>query len=220
MARSLSLAILTGEGESSPPFCISDSQLLRSCHRVDASHLYYSMTARTFPLFLCASVVACGHGSSRSADSGSVHDLTAQITTASRAAPASTQTSAAPCPGTGRWALCSLEKRLRQSGFVVRRVGGEAPRRAGFSVAPVAYALGRSRLEVFVYRDEASLAKDIAGIDSVTASPRGTSSTWEATPTLVRSANLAAVFLADSPVQAERLTLAITAGPPQPNSGR
>jgi hypothetical protein len=33
----------------------------------------------------------------------------------------------------------------------------------------------------------------------------------------VRSANLAAVFLTDSPVQAERLTLAITAGPPQPN---
>jgi hypothetical protein len=32
----------------------------------------------------------------------------------------------------------------------------------------------------------------------------------------VRSANLAAVFLTDNPTQAERLTLALTAGAPQP----
>jgi len=73
---------------------------------------------------------------------------------------------------------------------------------------------------VFVYPDDAALAKDIAGIDTITASPRGRSSVWETPPTFVRSANLAAVFLTDSPVQAERLTLAITAGAPQPNSGR
>jgi hypothetical protein len=84
-------------------------------------------------------------------------------------------------------------------------------------VAPAAYTLGHSRLEVFVYPDEAALAKDIASIDTLTASPRGRPSTWEMTPTFVRSANLAAVFLSDSPVQAERLTLAITAGAPQPN---
>jgi hypothetical protein len=84
----------------------------------------------------------------------------------------------------------------------------------------VAYTVGHARLEVFVYPDEAALAKDIASIDTVTASPRGRSGLWETTPTFVRSANLAAVFLTDSPVQAERLTLAITAGAPQPNSGR
>jgi hypothetical protein len=84
-------------------------------------------------------------------------------------------------------------------------------------VTPAAYTLGHSRLEVFVYRDEAALAKDLAGIDTLTASPRGKPSAWESTPTFVRSANLAAVFLTDSPVQAERLTLAITAGAPQPN---
>ncbi len=178
------------------------------------------MTARPFLLFLSASVGACGHGSSRSADSGSVRDLPPESRTALSAVPASAQRDLSPCPRTGRWALCSLEKRLQQSGFVVRRVGGEAPRRAGFSVAPAAYILGHSRLEVFVYPDEAALAKDIASIDTLTASPRGRSSVWETTPTFVRSANLAAVFLTDSPIQAERLTLAITAGAPQPNSGR
>ena len=178
------------------------------------------MTARAFLLFLCASVAACGRGSSRSSDSGSARDLPAQSAAASSAVPASGQPNSSPCPRTGLWALCSLEKRLRQSGFVVTRVGGEAPRRPGFSVAPTAYTLGHSHLEVFVYASEAVLAKDIASIDTLTASPRGRPSSWETPPILVRSANLAAVLLTDSPVQAERLTLAITAGAPQPDSGR
>ena len=97
------------------------------------------------------------------------------------------------------------------------RLAGDAPRRAGFSVTPAAYTLGHSRLEVFVYPDETALLRDIAGLDTLTASPRGERGAWETVPTFVRSANLAAVFLTDSPVQAERLTLAITAGAPQPN---
>lgn len=84
-------------------------------------------------------------------------------------------------------------------------------------MAPTAYTLGHARLEVFIYPDEAALARDIARIDTLTVSPRGKPNAWFATPTFVRSANLAAVFLTDSPVQAERLTLAITAGAPQPN---
>src|SRR6202165_4930872 len=172
------------------------------------------MIPRIFLLFLCAGVGACGRGSSPSADSASVRDLPAPRT-ASSAVTASGKTN--PCPRTGRWALCSLEKRLKQSGFVVKRVVGEAPRRAGFSVAPAVYSVGHSRLEVFVYPDEAALAKDIASIDTLTASPRGRPSVWETTPMFVRSANLAAVFLTDSPVQAERLALAITAGAPPPD---
>jgi hypothetical protein len=174
------------------------------------------MISRPFLLFLCASIGACGHASSRAADSRSTRNAAVKASNASNPDSAGHEKSS-PCPRTGRWALCSLEKRLQQSGFVVRRVDGEAPRRAGFTVAPTAYTLGHSRLEVFVYPDEAALARDIAGIDTVTASPRGRPNAWWATPTFVRSANLVAVFLTDSPVQAERLTLAITAGAPQPN---
>jgi hypothetical protein len=99
----------------------------------------------------------------------------------------------------------------------MRRVGGAPPRRAGFSVLPVAYTLGRSRLEVFIYPSESSLAADVAKIDTVSAAPRGVKNPWPFfSPTFVRSANLAAVFLTDNPTQAERLTLALTAGAPQP----
>ena len=104
-----------------------------------------------------------------------------------------------------------------QSGFVLRRVSGVPPRRAGFSVLPTAYTLGRSRLEVFIYPSESTLAADLAKIDTLTAAPRGVKNPWPFfSPTFVRSANLVAVFLTDNPTQAERLTLALTAGAPQP----
>jgi hypothetical protein len=124
--------------------------------------------------------------------------------------------SASKCPRTGLWATCSVETRLGQAGFVVRRVTDVAPRRAGFSVAPVAYNLGRTRLEVFIYPSESALAADMARIDTVTAAPRGARNPWLMIPTFVHTANLAAVFLTDNPTQAERLTLALTAGAPQP----
>ena len=129
-----------------------------------------------------------------------------------------TKTSA--CPRTGLWALCSVEKRLQQSGFVLRKAVLPGPMRPGFSVTPTTYMLGSAKLEVFVYPDEKSLLRDWAELDTLRASPRGTTSAWEAPPTLVRSANLAALFLSDSPEKAERLALAITAGAPQPGITR
>ena len=124
------------------------------------------------------------------------------------------------CPHTGLWSECTLGRRLKQAGFVVKRSEEKARKRAGFSVEPVVYSLGSSRLEVFIYKDESSLAKDIALIDTVTVSPRGTPPAWESTPILIRSGNLAAVLLTQNPRQAERAMLAITAGAPQPGSPR
>jgi hypothetical protein len=95
----------------------------------------------------------------------------------------------------------------------------KAARRAGFSVAPAAYRLGSSHLEVFIYPDEKSMQRDLAGIDTLTASPAGSPTQWESTPTFVHANNLAAVFLTDRQVRAERLTLALTAGAPQAARG-
>jgi hypothetical protein len=76
--------------------------------------------------------------------------------------------------------------------------------------------LNRSRLEVFIYPDASSLERDLATIDTLTASPVGTLSQWRAPVAWVRSGNLAAVFLTDNSTRADRLTLALTAGAPQP----
>lgn len=122
-----------------------------------------------------------------------------------------------PCPANGLWATCSVEKRLRQSGFVARRVEGESPKRPGFGVRSIAYKMGSGRLELFLYSDERALAKDMAAIDTVIVAPPGTVPPWESPPILIRSANLAAVFLTSNARQVERLTLALTAGAPQPS---
>ena len=121
-----------------------------------------------------------------------------------------------PCPGTGLWAACSVERRLRQSGFVAKKAEGDPPKRPGFSVEPVVYTLGRGRLELFFYESESDLTRDMSALDTVTVAPSGTPSPWESTPLLVRSANLAAVYVGANPRQAERLMLALTAGAPQP----
>ena len=81
-------------------------------------------------------------------------------------------------------------------------------------MTPVVYTLGRGRLEVFLYDDDAALAKDIAGIDTVTVAPPGVVAVWPSAPGLIRSGNLAAVFMDQNARQAERLVLAITAGAP------
>ena len=168
-------------------------------------------------ILICAFVAGCGGHSDRAAssDSGRTSGTNLSSGTPAGAATSGAQASS-PCPRTGKWALCSVERRLPQSGFVVRPVSGDAPRRAGFSVAPAVYKLGEARLEIFVYPDEASLSRDLEKLDTVTVAPRGSPSRWGRVPTFVRSANLIAVFLTANPTQAERLTLALTAGAPQP----
>jgi len=127
-------------------------------------------------------------------------------------------TPADTCPRTGLWARCSVEKRLSQAGYVVRPLTGDAKRRSGFSIEPIAYMLGPSRLEVFIYPSADAVMRDMQGLDTALAGPRSAPNQWGIGmhPTFVRSANLIAVFLTENPTQSERLTLALTAGAPQP----
>lgn len=162
-------------------------------------------------------------GGCQKSDEPSTTETVAQVPLASVApGPRAAQPNAGTgCIHTGLWAVCSVERRLRQSGFVPKKLTNEAPTRAGFSVKPLVYSLGRSRLEVFLYETAADVERDVAALDTILVVPRGsTTSPWESTPILIRSGNLAAVFLTSSPLQAERLTLALTAGAPQPGSPR
>ncbi len=162
----------------------------------------------------CVIVFGCSGGSEESPAS------VAQPAAAPAAAATTPGNAPLACPHTGRWAICNVEQRLKQSGFVARRVSDESSKRAGFGVIPVAYSLGRARLEVFIYNDEAALARDIAKLDTVRVAPAGVTGSWGVAPLLIRSGNLAAVYLGDNPQQAERLTLALTAGAPQQGSPR
>ena len=117
------------------------------------------------------------------------------------------------CPRTGKWSLCAVEKRLRRSGFVATKID-ESPARAGFSVKPSVYKLGSGRIEIFLYEDSAALAKDLAGLDTLSVAPTGSAPSWPSPPALIRNGNLAAVYMDQTPRQAERLIMALLAGAP------
>lgn len=159
-----------------------------------------------------ALAAACGRSSPSAGSVDSPRAAASQST-----APVTEAALKSSCPATGLWAICSVEKRLKSAGQVARRVEGDAPVRAGFSVKPAAYTLGRdSRLELFIYPSEAALAKEIAKLDTVRVSPLGGSASWPMPPTLIRTGNLAAVLLTRDAREADRLSLALTAGAPQP----
>lgn len=159
---------------------------------------------------LCLLLLACGRGDEPKTPGDTTVAAAAQVAAPARPGPAGPD----ECPATGQWALCSLEKRLKRSGFVARKVDGESPERAGFTVQPAVYTLGSGRLEVFLYESAAAMEKDIAGLDTLTVAPPGTAPSWPSRAGLIRSGNLAAVYMGQSARAAERLTLAITAGAP------
>ena len=168
-------------------------------------------------LFIAVAAGGCTRANETPADTSSQQVPASR--TISSLSPDSVKPVANRCEHTGLWAQCSLERRLKQSGFVVKKLD-EQPARTGFSIKPVVYSLGASRLEVFFYEDEKSANKELAALDTILVAPKGSQSSWPSTPTLIRSANLAAVLLGQNPRQAERAVLAITAGPPQPGSPR
>lgn len=181
---------------------------------------YPFMTPKYTTLVLCILAAACDESRRSSPDSALTNSTGPETAAQNVGQSVATGPMKSACPHTGLWAICSVENRLRQSGFVANRVEGKPPTRAGFTVTPLVYTLGSSRLEVFLYPDEAALARDLAKIDTVTVAPIGTAGSWETPPLLIRSGNLAAILLAQNPRQAERLSLALTAGAPQPGSPR
>jgi hypothetical protein len=160
-------------------------------------------------------ILACGRSPSvERVDSAAA---TAPVARANSIAQRSGLNTMAACPPTGRWAICSVEKRLKSAGLVARKIDGESPARAGFSVKPVAYTLGRdSRLELFIYPTETALQRDFSAIDTVSVAPPGQKGSWALPPTLIRSGNLAAVLLSRDAREVDRVSLALTAGAPQP----
>lgn len=184
------------------------------------SQLFRPMTNSCLGVLLCTLAGGCSGPSRGEPKPASTPSVTTIITEQSPLPVVTAKEAASPCPHTGSWAICSVENRLRQSGFVARRATTTSQKRPGFTVTPTVYTLGTARLEVFIYSDSASLARDMAKIDTILVAPRGTPSPWETTPLLVRSGNLAAVFITQNQRQAERLMLALTAGAPQPGSPR
>jgi hypothetical protein len=172
-----------------------------------------SQRAPILILATALSVAACGRDGSDRPDSSA-------STPPASGAPAASGASGAgagpksDCPATGTWAVCSVEKRLRDAGLVPAPAP-DTVRHDFLAVPGRSYTLGRAELQVFLYPDSAAVARDVAALDTVRVAPRGAAGTWQVRPTFIRSANLVALLISTNERQVERVQLALTAGPPR-----
>ena len=131
-------------------------------------------------------------------------------------APAGTRTAPPPlptCPATGHWEPCTVFDRLERAGLAPQR--GDTVRLPFLKVAGQTWRLGVATLHVFRYRSESERIADFVALDSARVRPPDdTVTTWPGTPTLLVNDNLLAVLLSDNEEQVERVSLALTAGPP------
>jgi hypothetical protein len=136
--------------------------------------------------------------------------------------PASASASAAPaasgCPATGLWAECSVLYRLGRAGLALHVDSGKSPHEKTLIGKPIVISLGNSaQLEVFVYPDSTSRIADGQKLDRSALVNATAELTIKRERTLIESANLIGLLTSISSHQRERVSDALTAGPPQPS---
>ena len=149
-------------------------------------------------------LVACGRRDASKLDTS----VTAATTPAAAAGPSA-------CPATGMWAACQVVTRLDQSGLAPRvdPAGADEP-----LITPrgTLVHLGPSDLEVYIYIDVAAREKEEARLDKTKYVAFDAPITLKREATVIHSANLLAILHSTNEHQRERVSDAITAGPPQP----
>ncbi len=141
-----------------------------------------------------------------------------------KAAPASAQVSAVagtstgakpPCPANGLWAACSIMDRLDHSGLAPRR-DSAAVHEDGLTIPGIMVHLGNADLELFIYADSVNRRRDEARLDRKKFITADQEPTLAGERTIIESVNLLAILASRNDHQRERVSDAITAGPPQP----
>ena len=138
--------------------------------------------------------------------------------------PAATQSTAPSpgkdkCPANGEWSECAVFDRLDHAGLAPRRDSSGTIELAPLTQKGSRLLVGTSELDVFIYPDTASRARDEARLDrskyiEATAEP-----TLRGEATLIRNVNLLAVLRSRNDHQRERVSDALSAGPPQAPRG-
>jgi hypothetical protein len=160
---------------------------------------------------IAAFAYACGGNPAEERRQSQAAVIDTRAVAGSRAAPAIAKPA---CPATGAWQLCSVVERLDRAGLAPRQKPGrvlEAP----LSSPGVAILLGKSELRIFLYADRPSRERDQAKLDATKYVAASQSLSMQAEPTLIVSENLLAILRSRNDHQRERVSDALTAGPPQ-----
>ena len=140
-------------------------------------------------------------------------------------APAVTPTASTPsakvsCPANGQWSECAVFDRLDHAGLAPRRDSSAGV----IELAPLTQRgtrllVGNAELDVFIYQDAARRGQDEGRLDRSKYIEATGEPTLRGEATLIRSVNLLAVLRSRNDHQRERVSDALSAGPPQASRG-
>lgn len=173
-------------------------------------------------------IVACGRTADKTADTAADNkaDMAAD-TTAVMSAPVSVGMSAGvsgavsaaqpTCPNTGMWMPCSVIYRLERAGLAPVRDSAPATE-DGLQFPGILLKLGRGGdLELYIYESASARERDQSRLDPSKYVVYPAPMPMRPVPTLITSANLIGILHSRNDHLRERVSDAITAGPPQPS---
>ena len=125
------------------------------------------------------------------------------------------------CPATGLWAQCAVLYRLERAGLAPHLDSTERVEEKSIGGAAAATSfvvkIGRlARLEVFLYPDSVARIADESHLDRKQFVGATQEQTIKRERTLIENANLVGLLTSLNSHQRERVSDALTAGPPQP----
>lgn len=156
-------------------------------------------------LAMCAlSFVACGKA-----------DAPPSKSPAAGAAPVATASTG--CPADGQWAPCSILYRLERAGLAPKVDSGGKPNEPQLGGEPMMVKIGLSaELELHVFGDSLAREAAVAKLDRKQFVNGTAEQTIRRERTLIESVNLLGLLTSINSRQRERVSDALTAGPPQP----
>jgi hypothetical protein len=166
-------------------------------------------------IVVAVAIVGCSGSSSGKSDAASSRH-------ANDSTNPSSEIGAAPgpvCPATGRWAQCSVLYRLERAGLAPRLDSTAKPEEKAIGAGSTSFVVKiglQARFEVFLYADSASRAADAQKLERTQFVNGTAEQTIKRERTLIENANLVGLLTSINSHQRERVSDALTAGPPQP----
>ena len=121
------------------------------------------------------------------------------------------------CPANGSWAECSVIYRLERAGLAPQVDSAAKPNEKNLGGTPIILKIGLSaELELHLYADSAARVAAVSTLDRSQFVNGTAQQTMKRERTLIESVNLVGFLTSINAHQRERVSDALTAGPPQP----
>jgi hypothetical protein len=159
-------------------------------------------------------LVACGRGVDANTSKAPAADGSAVAAPKGQTSDAGSQTSGAPCPATGLWAECGVFDRLDRAGLAPRRDTSEVSE-PPLTITGSRLQVGTADMELYFYPDWRAREREQRLLNRAKYVSFD-APTLQSQPTLIFNANLIAILHGRNDHLRERVSDAITAGPPQP----